>query len=167
MRVTQHTTLVRSFDDEVAERGSKIEFRLLGFTRMAPAEETARRLRLEAGEEIFRLERVRHPRQHADGAGNPLHAHRARAEAQHRCALAAAHVHHSRRDGAARRAYRGVICADAASADTAAKLSIAPGTPVLVRDYVLSDAALMPLVAGTAVFTREVQIAYAADSPAS
>jgi len=167
VRVTQHTTLVRSFDEEVTERGSKIEFRLLGFTRMAPSEETASRLRLEPGEDVFRLERVRI----LDNTPTVQEIRFMRIELGQKLSIDAlsrlpmftilaemgrpvAHI-------------EGVIRADAASADTAAKLLIAPGTPVLVRDYVLSDAERAPLAAGTAIFTREVQIAYAADNPAS
>ncbi|TSJ60165.1 GntR family transcriptional regulator [Starkeya sp. 3C] len=166
VRVTQHTTLVRSFDEEVLERGSKIEFRLLGFTRMAPTEETARRLRLEPGEDVFRLERIRI----LDSTPTVQEIRFMRIELGQKLSIDAlsrlpmftilaemgrpvAHI-------------EGVIRADAASADTASKLAIAPATPVLVRDYVLSDAEPVPLVAGTAIFTREVQIAYSVDGPA-
>ncbi len=165
VRVTQHTSLVRSFDEEVVERGQNIEFRLLSFTRLAPPEDVARQLRLNPGEEAFRLERVRildtvptvqEIRFMPLDLGQKLSI-----DSLSRLPMftilaemgrPVAHI-------------QGVIRADAASAETAARLTIAPGTPVLVRDYLLSDAENIPLASGTAIFTREVQIGYSVDSP--
>ncbi|MGR7994497.1 MULTISPECIES: GntR family transcriptional regulator [unclassified Xanthobacter] len=166
VRVTQHTSLVRSFDEEVVARGSQIEFRLLSFARVAPSPETAHQLRLALGEEVFRLERVRI----LDAVPTvqeirflPLAlGQRLSIDALSRLPMftilaelgrPVAHI-------------EGVIRADAASAETASRLAITADTPVLVRDYVLSDADRVPLASGTAIFTREVQIAYAVDSPA-
>lgn len=165
VRITQHKSLVRSFDEEVVERGSNIEFRLIGFNRLTTPDDIAERLRIEPGDEVFRLERVRilddvptvqeirflpialGQRLSIDALSRlPMFTILAEA------GRPVAHI-------------EGVVRADAASADTAPKLAIAHETPVLVRDYVLSDADRVPLVAGSAIFTREVQIAYSVDSP--
>lgn len=166
VRVTQHTSLVQSFDEEVVARGSQIEFRLLSFARVRATADVAQQLLLGAGDDVFRLERVRIldtvptvqeirfiplalGQQLSIDALSRLPMFTILAE----LGRPVAHI-------------KGVIRADAASAETATKLAIAQETPVLVRDYVLSDAGRAPLVSGTAIFTREVQIAYAVDSPA-
>lgn len=165
VRVTQHTSLVRSFDEEVVERGSNIEFRLLSFNRLLPGEGVAHQLRLAADEEVFRLERVRIldmvPTVQEIRFLPLALGQRLSIDALSRLPMftilaeigrPVAHI-------------EGVIRADAATPETASRLSIAADTPVLVRDYLLSDADRVPLASGTAIFTREVQIAYSVDSP--
>jgi GntR family transcriptional regulator len=165
IRVTQHATVVRSFDEELVQRGARIEFRLIGFTRTTALASIAGQLKLEDGNDVFRLERVRF----VDGIPTVQEIRYMPIELGEKLTIDSlsrlpmftilaeigrpvAHI-------------EGVIRADAASPDTAGKLSIKPEKPVLVRDFVLSDAAMAPLVSGTAIFTREVQIAYAVDEP--
>lgn len=165
IRVTQHTSIVKSFDEEVIEHGAKIEFRLLGFTRIPCSQDVAEQLHIGVGDDIFRLERVRvvdgtptvHEIRHIPiDLGQTL-----TIDALSRFPMftilaesgrPVAHI-------------KGVIRADAASPATASQLLIRPDTPVLVRDFVLSYAQMAPLVSGTAIFTREVQITYAVDEP--
>jgi GntR family transcriptional regulator len=165
IRVTQHTSIVKSFDEEVIERGAKIEFRLLGFTRVPCSEGVAEQLQINAGDDVFRLERVRV----VDGTPTVHEVRHIPIELGQKLTIDAL----SRlpmftilaESGRPVAHIKGVIRADAASSTTAAKLGIRPETPVLVRDFVLSDAQISPLVSGTAIFTREVQITYAVDQP--
>ena len=167
IRVTQHTTHIRSFDEEVVEHGAQIQFRLLSFTRLAAEAGICSQLKIPDGSDVFRLERVRL----VDGTPTVLEirylpidlGQKLTIDALSRLPMFAilteagrpvAHI-------------TGVIRVDAASADVASKLSIAGHEPVLVRDFVLSDTDMAPLVSGTAIFTREVQIGYAVDEPAS
>jgi DNA-binding GntR family transcriptional regulator len=165
MRIAHHASIVKSFDEEIIERGARIEFRLFGFTRVPCPETVAEQLQIGVGEDVFRLERV----QVVDDIPTIYEIRHIPIELGQRLTIDAL----SRlpmltilaQSGQPASHIEGIIRADVASSVIAEKLAISPQTPILVRDLVLRDAQMTPLVSGTAIFTHEVPITCAMNKP--
>lgn len=161
MRVTHDASHFRSFEEEVEEQGAEIGYRLISFNRSFASETIAARLALPAETEIFILVRTRL----VNGAPTvqetrylPLDIG-AQLTIEWLSTLSMYTMLERMGRGAAR--IDGIIRAAAASEEAAAHLGIKSGSPVLMREYTLHGHDDKPLVCGSAVFRKEVEIAYA------
>jgi len=153
------TTRIRSFDEQVAESGERISYRLLGFGETTDSRASAalgpgavpiyllERLRLGNAEPLS-LERRFIPAHIGDqltvNALNTLSIHRILAEVI----------------GKPVAAIEGIIRVGLAGLRIGGLLEIPSSAPVLIRDYTLMDAEGQPLVFGESFYKDKFQIPY-------
>lgn len=163
-RIVQETHRVVEFDEEIARQGGRVSYRLLSFERTEASESVATRLNIALGTEVYRLRRVRlvddvptveETRFLPIDLGEMM-----RIDSLTRMSMY--HILSEQLNCPVAR-IKGVIRADGASEAVAQSLGIKTGSPVLVRDYVLIDAQDRAMVCGSAVFRREIEVAYTVD----
>lgn len=154
-------TQIQSFEEAVGTQHGRISYRVIDVRRAAAPPAVSAGLRLPAGSEVFRLERLRVVadvplslvvRWMVLGLGQRISAD---AISQHS-------IHHILRHEIGRPVVHtdGYIEADAADQRLAGLLQVKPNAPVLIRRYTLSDQDRAPLVFGESWFREEFHIAY-------
>ncbi|MFE3839426.1 GntR family transcriptional regulator [Pseudogemmobacter sonorensis] len=164
-RIMQDAHRVVEFEEEIARQGGTVSYRLLSFARVSAPEEVANRLGIEENQEVYRINRIRLVDK-VPSVEETRYLPIALGEMMSIEALTRLSMYQilDQQLGHSVARIKGVIRADGARESSAQALGIKAGSPVLVRDYVLYDAAAMPLVSGEAVFRREIEVAYAVDA---
>ena len=157
---------VSSFEDAAQRAGATVAYRLLAFGSRALPAGVAARLGMAPGEMVQALERLRLV------GGQPIGLEvrlipPAIAAGMTVAALQSQSMHRILEELGMRVArVEGVIRAAAASTAQARLLELPRGSPLLVRDYVLLDAAGRPLVQGESCYRESFQLHYAVQEPA-
>ncbi|MEW5422937.1 GntR family transcriptional regulator [Amorphus sp. 3PC139-8] len=164
LKVRQEPSRIRSFEEQVEELGASVEHRLVSFTRIPAPKDIAAQLGLDEGTEIYNLVRLRLVQDVPAVLENrymPLDVGARMSvdaiSSQSMYAILATEV------GRPVARIDGVIRAAGAVEASARHLAIPAGTPILVREYVLRDAAGQALVCGTATFREQFQISYSVE----
>jgi len=164
MRVTHDATHFRSFEEEVEEQGAEVSYRLISFNRVPGDARSLERLELPPEAELYILVRTRL----VNGVPTvqetrllPLGI-----ASQLTIDWLSSLSMYTILDRIGRPVARvdGVIRAAAAQDDTAVHLGIKTGSPVLMREYTLFGHDGRPMVCGSALFRKEVEIAYSVDT---
>ncbi len=151
---------VSSFEDALQRSGGSVTYRLISFAGRPASATDAARLGLEPGETVHVLERIRL----AGGQPISLEIRVIPPAIGGRMTVAALQSHsmHDMLKELGMRVARveGVIRAGAATSGQARALDLARGSPLLIRDYVLLDAAGRPLVLGESFYRESFQLQY-------
>ncbi|MGR7994567.1 MULTISPECIES: GntR family transcriptional regulator [unclassified Xanthobacter] len=154
-------TRVRSFEEQVSAKGARVGYETLHFTPRAASPGEIEALHLEPGGAVFELDRLRLV------GGKPM-------SIEHRiipdelgsritpALLAEKSLHQILDEAFGLRVQRveGRIRAGTARGQTADRLGVKRGAPVLIRDYVLFSADRRPLVCGESMYRDEFHIDY-------
>ena len=155
---------ILSFEQQLGEGEGKIEYRLIDLARFPATSEVAAALKLPTGAEIVRIERLRIVREIPLSfvvrylpmpIGDRLNIGDLDRFSIHRI-LAGLGMPVARTAGR--------ISATSASKRLADMLQVKAGAPLLMRTYILSDAAGKSLVYGRSLFRQEFQITYSTSS---
>ncbi|MGP4139575.1 GntR family transcriptional regulator [Sodalis praecaptivus] len=166
LATTLDMSRIRAFEDEIAEKGGAIEYRLLSFNRIKTPAAVAARLGLGEQPELYRLLRLRL----VNGIPAVLENRYIPLDIGSRLTIDAL-THHSmysileHQIGLPVTDVDGLIRVMGAEKTIAGHLQIKPGTPVLVRDYLLSGSGQRPLICGEAYFREQYPIRYHINAP--
>lgn len=157
-------TRLLSFEEQIGERGSTVTYRLLGFSRVEADEEAAARLNVPVGSPLFHMERLRL----LDGLIFCLEDRLIPGRIGGAITMDALHrfsIHHIIQSvlGLAITRNDVSIRADVASARIAKCLEIKRGSPLLVREHLLSGADGQPILYGEALYRAEFRFNYTMD----
>lgn len=161
LATTLDMTRIRSFEDEIAEKGATIEYRLLAFNRLKAPVKVAAALEIAEQGEIYHLVRLRL----VNGAPAVLENRYIPLEIGARLTIDAL-THHAmysileNQIGLPVTDVDGLIRVMGAGKEIAGHLQIRAGAPVLVRDYLLSGENRRPLICGEAYFREQYPIRY-------
>ena len=157
MSLPIETTRIWSFEDQMAESGEQISYRLLSFSR----DDSERATTMLGSSSAYKLERIRLvsdrplslerrflPRE----LGDQLTVRELSSLSIHRILKEVAHTPVTHIEGAIRVALAGETTADL--------LEILAGAPLLIRDYVLSGEDGQALVHGESLYTDQFRIPY-------
>ncbi len=147
------TTLRQSFEEQVEAKGHRVSFRLLAFAEVPAPERTAVALGLEPGEPVYRLERLRFVDEQLVGLEERYivaqHARELPAQALHQLS---ALVLMDLTTAAPLERVTVTVRAAVAGRDTARKLEIVAGAPIMVRDHVFVGRQGYPVLCGAAMY---------------
>lgn len=154
-------TRVRSFEEQLAAAGAKIEYELVGFTHRIANEAECETLHLRAGDKVYILERLRL----VGGRKMSLECRIIPYELGRRITLdmlGSKSIHRILDEdfGLAVHRVEGRIRADLAQPRIADTLGVKPGGALLIRDYVLFSVDRRPLVSGESYYRNDFQIDY-------
>lgn len=157
-----NTAIQQSFEEQMASKGLKVTFQLLGFERVPAPVAVAKTLGLSAGEPVYRLERLRF----VDGELLGL-------EIRYLLATLGAQIPaEALKDRSAVALVEktlnvplGTIAlsvrASAATKELSRKLQVARGSPLLIREHTFFDDQGRPILCGEAIYRGDkYQIAY-------
>ncbi|HEY9212323.1 MAG TPA: GntR family transcriptional regulator [Ancylobacter sp.] len=154
-------TRVRSFEEQVSAQGAAVGYETLHFARRLASLGEVETLHLERGGAVFQLDRLRFV------SSKPMSIeHRVLPDELGRrftpAMLDAKSLHQILDEELGLRVQRveGRIRAGLARGQTADRLGVKRGSPVLIRDYVLFSADRRPLVTGESHYRDEFQIDY-------
>ncbi|PMR76481.1 GntR family transcriptional regulator [Billgrantia endophytica] len=159
LNIPLETTRIRSFDEQMASSGERVSYRLIGF-RAESCRSACEALGL-AAEDTYLLERLRlvndaplslERRYMSKTIGDRLSVRELNTMSIHRILAEVlqdpvVHIH-------------GNIRVGSATPEIAELLEITRGSPLLIRDYVLSNAASRPLIYGESVYKEQFRIPY-------
>lgn len=161
-------TLILSFEEQAGSAGRAVSFRLLGFRRITAPPFALERLRLAPGTKLYRMDRLRLiegrvicleeryiPTEFAERITPAMLAHKGAVEIIGDILFYPVPM------------FEVTLYPAVAGARLARLMEIAPGSPVTVREHVLSDRARQPIVCGINTFTAEARISYVLGPPAS
>lgn len=154
-------TLILSFEEQMGSAGRAVSFRLLGFRRITAPPFAIERLRLAPGTKLYRMDRLRLiegrvicleeryiPTQFAERITPAMLAHKGAVEFMGDLL------------GYPVPMFEVTLYPAIAGSRLARLMALAPGSPVTVREHVLSDRAHQPIVCGINTFTAEARISY-------
>ena len=154
---------VRSFEEDVAMHGDRVAYRLLSVGRERASADVAERLGIDAGTTLFALERLRlvggaivgmERRFFAPGIVLDFPVGALDSESTHALVQDHLKIRIGRMDVAIR--------ACAADADTAGKLDVAPGSPLLLRRHTMFAADESVILFGEAYYCEPFAFRYTA-----
>lgn len=157
-------TRLLSFEEQIAEVGGTVTYRLLGFARMEAGEEAAARLKVPVGSTLFHMERLRllnglvfclEDRLIPGRIGGAITLEALHTQSIHHIIKVALGLPITRNDVSIR--------ADIASARLAKMMEIKRGAPLLVREHLLSGEDGNPLLYGEAFYRAEFRFNYTMD----
>lgn len=158
------TSRVRSFEEQVAEDGGKIEYSLLSFGKI-PAGDEGRRLGIASENEIFRLERLRIVN------GSPISVERRFFSLEIGHLMTVEGLSNlpflsilEREAKKTVKQIRGIVRAAAATTEVARLMKIETGTPLLVRNYMVNGPDDTPLSYGESLYKDNFHIKYEIDA---
>ncbi len=152
---------VRSFEEQLAAKGAQIGYVLIGIAEREPTGTEMEVLHLDAGDHVYALDRLRlvggkkvsvEQRVFAAELGRLVTVEMLQSMSIHRIL--------DERFGLAVHRVEGRIRAGLAWGQIAQHLDIKPGSPLLIRDYVLFSIDRRPLVCGESFYLEEFQIDY-------
>jgi len=154
-------THVWSFEEQLAEKGIKIDYELVGFVHRDATEAEANTLQLDLGNKIYSLDRLRT----VEGRRVSLECRIIPDELGRMMTLdmlRTRSIHSILDENFGLRVHRveGKIRAGQASEHLAATLGVKRGSPLLIRDYVLFSTNRRPLAMGESLYRQEFQIDY-------
>lgn len=154
-------TRVRSFEEQLAAKGVPITYSVLSFEPREPTDTERTTLHLDAGENVYALERLRLV------SGRKFSVERRVISSElgthiTRVMLENYSIHRILEEHLRLKVHRveGRIRAGLAKADIARHLDIRPGRPVLIRDYTLFTQDRRPLLSGESYYREDFQIDY-------
>jgi GntR family transcriptional regulator len=152
---------LRSFEEQAAETGERVDYQLVDFSLVPTPEAAAARLNLPLTAKIYRLERLRLIK----GVPLSLETRLIPAELGERIVtedLARLPIHEILQSslGIAIARIEVSVRAGAATPRVAQLLGLQKGRPLLIRDHVLVDAADLPILTGSSFYTEQFRLDY-------
>jgi GntR family transcriptional regulator len=152
---------VRSFEEQLAAKGARIEYSVLDFTHRAASARESEKLHLDAGGKVYTLDRLRI----VSGQKFSIEHRIIPEELGRLMTLDMLHAQslHSMLDeqfGLKVHRVEGRIRAGLATKSVAERFDIKPGRPLLIRDYVLFSIDRRPLVCGESFYREDFHIDY-------
>lgn len=143
----------KSFEEQMAERGEAVRFRLLSFGPKVAPDDVAARLRLRRGATVFELRRLRLIEDELIGAEcRYILAELARSFDEKSLKDESTIAMLERALGNSLADLQITVSATIADREVAALLECRPGSPVLVRDHIFLDRNNRPVLSGKSVF---------------